>query len=90
MPKSTKGASAPVLPINPNTLCNAIDLLDEAYAIATFVTGVICRGSSLDVEGGGLQEHEQHGFHIVMHDMAGRIKKASSIVDEYREGANHE
>jgi hypothetical protein len=90
MKRTPKGASAPVSPINPNKLCNAIDLLDEAYAVATFVTGVICRGSSLDVEGGGLQEHEQHGFHIVMSDMAGRIKKASSIVDEYREGSSHD
>jgi len=77
-------------PLDLNTLCNAIDLLDESHAMGVFVTGVIIRDSSSDVEGGGLQEHEQHGFYLVMNDMLDRIEKASSIVDKYREGACHD
>ena len=82
MPKSIKGASAPAAnPIDSNKLCAAVDLLDEAYAISAFMSGAIGH----DV----LSVKERFGFHLVMCDMADRIKKASSIVDEYREGVNH-
>jgi hypothetical protein len=73
---------------DPNTLCNAIDLLDEAYAISVFITSVGKRitPDTDDI----LSKEERLGFHLVMCDMTDRIKKASSIVDEYREGASHE
>ena len=89
MPKSTKGASAPAAnPIDSHTLCAAIDLLDEAYAISAFMADSINRvvPDTDDV----LSAQERFGFHLVMCDMADRIKKASFIVDEYREGVNHD
>lgn len=66
---------------DPYDLCKAIDLLDEAYAISAFMAGAIRPNVS---------DKEKFGFHLIMCDMADRIKKASSIVDEYREGVSHE
>jgi hypothetical protein len=86
MKANSPGVSAPVSPIDPNTLCNAIDLLDEAYAVALFVTLASDDRNECET----ITETEKRGFHIVMSDMADRIKKASSIVDEYREGACHD
>ena len=89
MPKSTKGASAPAAnPIDSHKLCAAVDLLDEAYAISTFMAEAI---GHADLDGDVvLSNKERFGFHLVMCDMADRIKKASFIVDEYREGVNHD
>lgn len=89
MKVNSPGTSVPVSP-DPYTLCQAIDLMDESQAIGVFLSGVITRASSSDVQGGGLQEDEQHGFYLVMGHMLDRIKKASSIVDEYREGVSHD
>ena len=89
MPKSTKGASAPAAnPIDPHKLCAAIDLLDEAYAISAFMADAINR--VIPDTDDALSVHGRVGFHLVMCDMADRIKKASFIVDEYREGVNHD
>lgn len=81
------GTSVPVSP-DSNTLVDAIDLLDEAYAISVFITSVGKRitPDTDDI----LSKEERFGFHLVMCDMTDRIKKASSIVDEYREGTSHE
>jgi hypothetical protein len=82
MNKKTTNTPAPAAnPIDSHKLCAAIDLLDEAYAISAFMAGAIGH----DV----LSVKEKFGFHLIMCDMAERIKKASSIVDEYREGVNH-
>lgn len=88
MAAQPKGASASAAnPIDSHKLCVASDLLDEVYAISAFVAGAI---GHADLDGDVvLSNKERFGFHLVMCDMADRIKKASSIVDEYREGVNH-
>jgi hypothetical protein len=83
MKANSPGASAPVSPIDPNTLCTAIDLLDQAYAISVFMAGSIGHGDA------DLSDKGRFGFHLIMFDMADRIKQASFLVDEYREGASH-
>jgi len=89
MKANSKGATAPAAnPIDPHKLCTAIDLLDEAYAISAFMADAINRvvPDTDDV----LSAQERFGFHLVMCDTADRIKKASSIVDEYREEVCHD
>jgi len=88
MTTNTHDASPPAAkPINSFNLCTAVDLLDEAYAISACMAGAI---GHADFDGDVvLSNKERFGFHLVMCDMADRIKKASSIVDEYREGVNH-
>lgn len=87
MKTNSPGASAPVSPIDPNTLCNAIDLLDEAYAMSVFIANAVNR--VIPDTDNNLSVQERFGFHLVMCDVADRIKKASSMVDEYREGVSH-
>lgn len=86
MKSNSPGVPTPVSPVDPNLLCNAIDLLDEAYAVALYVTLAYDDHNECEA----ISEIEKCGFHIVMQDMMDRIKKASSIVDEYREGASHD
>jgi hypothetical protein len=81
----TDGASASVSH-DSYTLCQAIDLLDEAAAVALFVTLASDDRNECET----ITETEKRGFHIVMSDMLDRIKKASSLVDEYREGVSYD
>ena len=89
MNKKTTTTSAPAAnPIDSNKLCAAIDLLDEAYAISAFMADAINR--VIPDTDDALSVHGRVGFYLVMCDMADRIKKASSIVDEYREEVRHD
>jgi hypothetical protein len=85
MKANSPGASAPVSS-DSHTLLEATNLLDEAYAVALFVTLASDDRNECET----ITEMEKRGFHIVMQDMMDRIKKASSIVDEYREGVSHD
>jgi hypothetical protein len=67
-----------------NKLCDAGDLLEQAQAVAMFVTGAITRENP-DSES-GMCDQESHGFQIVMYDMIARIAKANALLDEVRSG----
>jgi hypothetical protein len=67
---------------NGEALCAASELLTLAHAVSMFVTGAITREDP-DVEG-GMHETEAYGYHIIMHDMMDRIKKATDLIDGVR------
>ena len=82
-----------IAPINTptNELCNASDLLNDACAIASFVTVSLDRENP-DVEG-SMSLTERYGFHLIMHDMMDRINRANGMLDQVRngmEGACHD
>jgi hypothetical protein len=88
MNKPTQSSSAPAAnPLDHNTLCNAIDLLDEAYAISAFMAASTDQAEPDVILS---SKEERRGFYLIMCDLAERIQKASFLVDEYREGASHD
>lgn len=79
----SQGASAPAVnPIDLNTRCKAIALLDDACAVALYV--MLASDDRNDCE--AITDTEKRGFHIVMQDMMDRISKARDMLSSSKGG----